>query len=69
MTLSPNRFDWLSANLYGVDELRFTQNSGDGHWWLMDDFTYNGAAVPEPVTLALTGVSLMMLAVVLRRRR
>jgi hypothetical protein len=67
-SLSPDRFDWVAASLRGVDELRFTQNSGGSQWWLMDNFTYDSAAVPEPITSVMTGAGLLLLAAALRRR-
>src|SRR3990167_2320174 len=58
-SLSANQYDFFAVKLAGIDELRFTQNNGSGHWWLMDNFTFNESAqVPEPVSLALFGIAL-----------
>lgn len=68
-TLSANQYDWVTANLNGIDELRFTQNNGNAHWWLMDNFTFNESSqVPEPASLALLGIALAGVGVVRRKR-
>ena len=46
MILSANRYDWLQADLRGVNKLVF-QSSGNEKWWLMDNFIYNETS---PVT-------------------
>ena len=65
MDLAANQYDWLQADLMGVDQLVF-QASGDARFWLMDDFTYNTDVPtpdvipnPEPATLLLLGSGLV----------
>jgi hypothetical protein len=66
MALSAKGYTWLSADLLGVDELQFF-SSGNGQWWLMDNFTVD-ETVPEPASLVLLGSGLLG-AIRLRRRR
>ena len=48
-TLSASSYNFLTCDIPNVSELVFHNDIGmAGHWWLMDDFTYNGT----------TGVSL-----------
>ena len=51
MNLATDKYDWLAANFKNVNELRFLNDGQDGHWWLMDDFTYGSSPVPEPATI------------------
>jgi hypothetical protein len=64
MDLSPTEYNWLPVNLL-VDEV-WIQSSGQGQYWLMDDFTY--APVPEPATMLLFGMGLIGIACVGRKR-
>ena len=66
--LSFNQYDWIGANFAGVDELVFV-SSGDLKWWLMDNFTYNAAPVPEPATVLLLGAGLVGLISVRKKRQ
>ena len=68
MNLSADKYDWLSTNLLGVDELRFISSNSD-QWWLMDDFTFNQTTVvPEPGSLALMCLGLVGLGYVRLRK-
>jgi len=60
MSLSANQYDWLQADLVGINTLIF-EASGDKKWWLMDNFTYNETAspVPESATILLLGIGLI----------
>ena len=50
VNLSTTQFLPLVANFNGINKLEFDNDGTDGHWWLLDNFTYN-AAVPEPATV------------------
>ncbi len=70
MALSATQYDFLTANILGVDELRFI-SSASGDFWLMDDFTYDVPDVPVPVPAGawLLGSSLLGLLGLTRCRR
>ncbi|MBI2411760.1 MAG: PEP-CTERM sorting domain-containing protein [Deltaproteobacteria bacterium] len=69
MSLSPSSFSYLSFNFGSpVDSFTVT-SSGEGHWWLMDDLSYNAASVPEPSTLILLGSGMAGLGLMRLRRR
>ncbi len=75
MNLATNQYDWLSANLLGIERV-VIQSTNDRNWWLMDNFTYdlvlngdittetNGATAPMPESaiLLLLGTGLMGIA-------
>ncbi len=68
-TLSPSSYNFVTCNIGNVSTLVFHNDIGtSGHWWLMDDFTYNGTSTPEPGTLMMFGSGIVGLAGVLRRR-
>ncbi len=68
-TLSPSSYNFLTCNIANVSSLVFHNDSGtSGRWWLMDDFTYNSSATPEPGTLVMFGSGIIGLAGILRRR-
>lgn len=57
---------WVAANFANVRSLNITR--GDG-WFTMDDFTYNGAEVPEPASMALFGLGILGLVASRRRKQ
>jgi len=68
-TLSPSSYNFVNCNIANVSTLVFHNDIGTaGHWWLMDDFTYNGTTTPEPGTLVMFGSGVLGLAGVIRRR-
>lgn len=81
-TFSPLNVGFLRNDIgfYGVDELVFTAtqgtydyasygltNSGDGSYWMMDNFEYS--PVPEPSTFLLLGSGLAGLGFYARKRK
>jgi hypothetical protein len=56
-----------ALNLLGVDEVVFTAPAA-GQYWLMDNFTYQTAAVPESGTMLLLGTGLLSLGIFGRRK-
>jgi PEP-CTERM motif len=68
-TLSAASYNFLTCDIANVSELVFHNDIGtSGHWWLMDDFTYNGTTTPEPGTLVMFGSGLLAAAGMIRRR-
>ena len=68
MSLSTTQYDWLQADILGIDELRFI-SSGDFQWWLMDDLTLNQVAAPVPAAIWLFGSGLLGLIGMSRRMK
>ncbi len=68
--LSPNSYNFVTGNFANVSSLVFTNDCGNcgGLWWLMDNFTYNASATPEPGTLVMFGSGIVGLAGILRRK-
>jgi hypothetical protein len=61
-----NNFVYSSIGLANIDTVTFTTDEGEvGHWWLMDNMTYN--AVPIPGAVWLLGSGLAGLAFYRRR--
>ncbi len=67
-TLSPSSYNFVNCNISNVSALAFYNSGGGGLWWLMDNFTYNGTATPEPGTLVMFGSGIVGLAGLLRRK-
>ncbi len=58
---------WLSAGYWGpVDEVHVLNTQNTNGYWVMDDVTYCGGAVPEPCSMIALGGGLVA---VLRRRK
>lgn len=75
MVLGATGYNWLQADLLGIDSLKFIA-SGSSQWWLMDDMTINVAAsntsnnsVPEPASLALMGLGLIGMGFLGRKKK
>ncbi len=67
-TLSAFGYNFMPCDIANVSELVFHNDIGtSGHWWLMDDFTYNGTT-PEPGTLLMFGSGVLGVAGMIRRR-
>jgi hypothetical protein len=71
-TLTPTGFTPWSANLMDVNSLVFSNDGVDGHWWLIDNMTFNVpsiASVPEPSMLIFGGIGAVAFIGFGRRRR
>ena len=68
-TLSAASYNFLTCDFANVSTLVFHNDiDAAGHWYLFDDFTYNGTTTPEPGTLLMFGSGIVGLAGILRRR-
>ena len=69
-TLSPTGYNFVAGNFANVSSLVFTNDCGtcSGLWYMMDNFTYNASATPEPGTLVMLGSGLLAAAGMIRRR-
>jgi hypothetical protein len=53
ISLSANQFNWMQADIIGVDRLVF-ESTGNDQYWIMDNLTLKEPApVPEPKTVLL----------------
>ncbi len=66
--LSFDSYNWVGVGIANVSEVVF-QSDGQSRWWLMDNFTYNAAAVPEPTSMLLFGTAVLGLAGMMFRRK
>jgi hypothetical protein len=51
MNLSSNKYDPFNTNLQNINELVFKNDGVDGHWWILDNFTYD--PIPEPAAIII----------------
>ena len=69
--LSIGSYDTHTANLNGITRLEFS-SSGEGKWWLMDNFNYSlntpVSAVPLPASIWLLGSAFAGLVFTNRKR-
>lgn len=58
---------WLSSGYWGpVDEVHVLNTQNTNGYWVMDNVTYCGGAVPEPASMLALGTGVIA---ILRRRR
>ena len=55
MDLSASQYDWLQADMAGINKLEFV-SSGNNKFWIMDDFTFNENILADTIapTVAVT---------------
>lgn len=65
----------FNFNYLGIDQLKFVSfggtdagTPGGGEHFVMDNFTYNAQAVPEPATIGLMGLGLLGFVLTRRKR-
>jgi hypothetical protein len=70
LTLFNAPLQTYNLNLMNVTEVDVTKLLATNNaYWVMDNVTYNGGAVPEPASLSLIGVGLIGLGLRFRRRK
>lgn len=66
--LSTTGYDFLNANFANVNRLTF-QTDQPGTQWLMSNFQFSTAPVPEPSTYVMMGLGIIALGVVGQRKK
>ena len=53
MDLSASQYDWLQADMAGINKLEFV-SSGNNKFWIMDDFTFNENIPADTIVPAIS---------------
>ena len=53
MDLSASQYDWLQADMDGINKLKFV-SSGNNKFWIMDDFTFNENISADTIAPAIS---------------
>ncbi|MCD4769735.1 MAG: hypothetical protein K8R35_06160 [Bacteroidales bacterium] len=56
MDLSASQYDWLQADMGGINKLEFV-SSGNNKFWVMDDFTFNENIPADTIAPAIAMIS------------